>query len=33
MKIYVDNISPNPEQPRRSFDAKEIEELANSIKA
>lgn len=33
MKIYVDKISPNPEQPRRSFDAKEIEELANSIKA
>jgi ParB family chromosome partitioning protein len=33
MKIYVDKISPNPEQPRRSFDQKEIEELASSIKS
>ncbi len=31
-RIAVDRIAPNPEQPRRDFDAAEIERLAESIR-
>ena len=31
-EIEVDLISPNPEQPRRTFDEETIEELAASIR-
>lgn len=31
-KINVDNVEPNPEQPRRHFDQTTLEELAASIK-
>jgi len=30
--VPVDRITPNPEQPRRSFDEAELEELAGSIR-
>lgn len=30
-KINVDNISPNPDQPRKIFEKRSIEELASSI--
>lgn len=33
MKIPVDKISPNPQQPRKHFDAEYINGLAQSIKA
>ena len=33
MQIPVDKIVPNPEQPRRTFDKDEMEELAVSIRA
>lgn len=33
MQIPVDKIIPNPEQPRRTFDADELEALAVSIRA
>src|SRR5215218_10229401 len=32
MRIPVDEIEPNPKQPRRDFDAQALQELANSIK-
>ncbi len=31
-EIEVDLISPNPEQPRRTFDEETLEELATSIR-
>lgn len=31
-EIAIDNISPNPEQPRTTFDAEALEELAISIR-
>lgn len=31
-KILIDDIKPNPDQPRRDFDAENINDLANSIK-
>ena len=31
-EIPVDAIDPNPEQPRRVFDAAELESLADSIR-
>jgi ParB family transcriptional regulator, chromosome partitioning protein len=31
MKISLDKISPDPKQPRKEFDAAELETLANSI--
>lgn len=31
-KISIEDISPNPKQPRQDFDAKALEELAASIK-
>ena len=33
MKIPVDRIQPNPQQPRRSFPTSELRELAESIRA
>jgi ParB family chromosome partitioning protein len=33
MKIPVDNVRPNPQQPRKHFDAEYINGLAQSIKA
>jgi ParB family transcriptional regulator, chromosome partitioning protein len=30
--IFLENILPDPEQPRKTFDQSSIEELANSIK-
>lgn len=30
--IALDNIQPNPDQPRRNFDAEALEELASSIR-
>lgn len=32
MLISIDSILPNPEQPRREFDAGELEEMAESIR-
>jgi len=32
MKIPIDKILPNPEQPRKDFDAEELQGLANSIR-
>lgn len=32
MRIPVDNIEPNPKQPRRDFDEQALQELAQSIK-
>ena len=32
MRIPVENIEPNPKQPRRDFDEQALEELAQSIK-
>lgn len=32
IEVTLDNILPDPEQPRRHFDAASIEELADSIK-
>jgi hypothetical protein len=31
MKIHLDNIAPDPKQPRKEFDAAELETLAASI--
>ncbi len=31
-RISVDDIEPNPKQPRRDFDEKALQELAESIK-
>lgn len=31
VRIPIENLSPNPEQPRRSFQTSALEELANSI--
>lgn len=31
-KVKIDNIKPNPDQPRRDFDKKSLEELSLSIK-
>lgn len=31
IEIPIDQISPNPHQPRQSFDAEKLQELANSI--
>jgi ParB/RepB/Spo0J family partition protein len=33
MKIRLDRIDPNPDQPRKNFDQTALQELANSIKA
>lgn len=33
MKLSVDRISPNPDQPRRDFDPAALQELADSIRA
>ncbi|MCS6954029.1 MAG: ParB/RepB/Spo0J family partition protein [Bryobacterales bacterium] len=33
LEVPVDAISPNPAQPRSSFDADKLQELANSIRA
>ena len=33
MRIPVSKIDPNPFQPRQSFDAESLQELADSIKA
>ncbi len=33
LSIPIDEISPNPEQPRRKFDEESLQSLANSIKA
>jgi ParB family transcriptional regulator, chromosome partitioning protein len=33
LEIGVDEIEPNPNQPRKAFDSKSLEELAASIKA
>ena len=33
MRIPIEKIVPNPEQPRRTFDQSALEELANSIRA
>jgi ParB family transcriptional regulator, chromosome partitioning protein len=30
--IFLENILPDPEQPRKTFDQPSIEELAKSIK-
>lgn len=32
-EIDIDLIDPNPEQPRNRFDARDLEDLANSIRA
>jgi ParB family chromosome partitioning protein len=32
MRIPVENIEPNPKQPRKDFDEQALQELANSIK-
>jgi ParB family chromosome partitioning protein len=32
MRIPVENIEPNPKQPRRDFDEQALQELAQSIK-
>ncbi len=32
MVIPIENIEPNPDQPRRRFDAEHLEDLANSIR-
>jgi ParB family chromosome partitioning protein len=32
MRIPVENIEPNPQQPRRNFEEGSLQELANSIK-
>ncbi|MHC4562139.1 MAG: ParB/RepB/Spo0J family partition protein [Planctomycetota bacterium] len=32
MEIAVDQIGPNPHQPRKKFDKQQLEELANSIR-
>ncbi len=32
MRIAVENIEPNPKQPRKDFDESSLQELANSIK-
>ncbi len=29
--VFIDDIEPNPDQPRRTFDTKSLEGLANSI--
>lgn len=31
-KLFIDKISPNPDQPRREFDENSLEELASSIR-
>src|SRR5215218_7556439 len=31
-RVAIDEIEPNPKQPRRDFDEKAIQELADSIK-
>ena len=31
-KVKINNIKPNPDQPRRNFDKKSLEELSLSIK-
>ena len=31
-KLHPDNIIPNPDQPRETFNKEKIQELANSIK-
>src|SRR5712671_6621023 len=31
-RISIDDIEPNPKQPRRDFDQNSLQELANSIK-
>ena len=31
-KVKINNIKPNPDQPRRDFDKKSLEELSLSIK-
>jgi ParB family transcriptional regulator, chromosome partitioning protein len=33
MKINIDNIRPNPQQPRQEFNQVELDELASSIKS
>lgn len=32
MMVPIENISPNPDQPRRRFDPEHLEDLANSIR-
>lgn len=32
IEVSVDDVSPNPDQPRRTFDEEELEELADSIR-
>ncbi|MBD0332006.1 MAG: ParB/RepB/Spo0J family partition protein [Chitinophagaceae bacterium] len=32
LRIPIENVEPNPKQPRRDFDEQSIQELANSIK-
>lgn len=32
LQVPVDNISPNPHQPRKTFDPEQLEDLANSIR-
>tara|TARA_B100000003_G_scaffold15312_1_gene12685 strand:+ start:1114 stop:1971 length:858 start_codon:yes stop_codon:yes gene_type:complete len=32
-RVKIDNIKPNPDQPRRDFDEKSLEELSSSIKS
>ena len=33
LMVPVEKVHPNPEQPRRSFDAEQLQDLANSIAA
>jgi ParB family chromosome partitioning protein len=33
LEVRVDDIAPNPAQPRSSFDAEKLQELANSIRS
>ena len=32
LKLKIENIEPNPDQPRRTFDEQKLQELAHSIK-
>ena len=32
MVVPIENIEPNPDQPRRRFDPEHLEDLANSIR-
>lgn len=33
ISVFLNHISPNPHQPRKLFDSKELQKLANSIKS